>query len=72
MSSLGRIGIARHRRILGDASTGEMILVDGATTADGDICLSDISVSDYESYEYRKGETIDATYTGGSDISDDE
>ncbi|GKB95309.1 hypothetical protein Tco_0981446 [Tanacetum coccineum] len=87
MSSSGRIRIARHRRILGGATTGaSRNSDDGATIADGagkigavgisgvevvgDTCLSSISVSDSESSEHRKGETICATDTRGGELSD--
>ncbi|GJR21591.1 hypothetical protein Tco_0970118 [Tanacetum coccineum] len=77
MSSPGQIIIARRRRILGGASTGEMISVDGATTVDGagrmgavGISRVEVIVSDSESSKHKKGETIGAIDTGGSELSD--
>ncbi|GKG36847.1 hypothetical protein Tco_0447020, partial [Tanacetum coccineum] len=48
MSSLGQIRIARRQRILGGASTGEMISVDGATTADGASRIGTVGISRVE------------------------
>ncbi|GKG15811.1 hypothetical protein Tco_0358134, partial [Tanacetum coccineum] len=79
--------MARHRRILGGATTGASgYSDDGATIADGmgkmgavgisgvevvgDTCLSSILVFDTESSEHRKGETIGATDTEGSELFD--
>ncbi|GKA76295.1 hypothetical protein Tco_0782756 [Tanacetum coccineum] len=77
MSCPGRIRIACRRRITDDASTGEMILVEGATITDcagvmGAVGFSgvEVVVSYFESSEHRKGETICATDTRGSELSD--
>nr|GFB55822.1 hypothetical protein [Tanacetum cinerariifolium] len=45
-------------------------LVSIASRGVGDTCLSGISVSKYESSEHRKGETIGATDTRGSELFD--
>ncbi|GKE97478.1 hypothetical protein Tco_0020829 [Tanacetum coccineum] len=45
-------------------------LVSIASCGVGDTCLPGISVSESESFEHRKCETIDATDTGGGELSD--
>nr|GEY33437.1 hypothetical protein [Tanacetum cinerariifolium] len=66
MSSSGLIRIARHQRILGGASIGEMMLVDGVGGM-GAVGIFGVKVvvSDSESSEHKKGETTGAIDTGG-------
>ncbi|GKF04373.1 hypothetical protein Tco_0035041 [Tanacetum coccineum] len=72
--------MARRRRIPGGATTGASgYSDDGATITDGvgkmgavgisGVEVVGISVSDFESSEHRKGETIGATETGGGELS---